>query len=100
AYTIKQGSTHIHIEPREDYVSIRYRGDGQLRETNRLPKKVLSALLSRIKILSYLKIDSRRAPQDGRFKVAGDSGQFALRVSTLPLVDGEKVAMRILNESS
>src|SRR3989344_4086920 len=99
-YAIKQGASDIHIEPREDYVSIRYRVDGQLRETNRLPKKVLSALISRIKILSNLKIDERRAPQDGRFKVAGDSGQFALRVSTLPLVDGEKVAMRILNESS
>jgi len=99
-YAIKQGSSDIHIEPREDYVSIRYRVDGQLRETNRLPKKVLSALVSRIKILSNLKIDERRAPQDGRFKVQMGSGQYALRVSTLPIVDGEKVAMRILNESS
>src|SRR3989344_3617148 len=99
-YAVKQGSSDIHIEPREDYVSIRYRVDGQLRETNRLPKKVLSALVSRIKILSNLKIDERRAPQDGRFKVQMGSGQYALRVSTLPIVDGEKVAMRILNESS
>ncbi|HEX5447916.1 MAG TPA: ATPase, T2SS/T4P/T4SS family, partial [Candidatus Saccharimonadales bacterium] len=95
-YAIKQGASDIHIEPREDYVSIRYRIDGQLRETNRLPKRIISALVSRIKILSNLKIDERRAPQDGRFKVAFGSGQYALRVSTLPIVDGEKVAMRIL----
>jgi type IV pilus assembly protein PilB len=99
-YAIKQGASDIHIEPREDYVSIRYRVDGQLRETNKLPKKVMAALVSRIKILSNLKIDERRAPQDGRFKVAFGSGQYALRVSTLPIVDGEKVVMRILNEST
>ncbi len=99
-YAIKQGASDIHIEPREDYVSIRYRVDGQLKETNRLPKKVLASLVSRIKILSNLKIDERRAPQDGRFKVAIGSGEYALRVSTLPIVDGEKVVMRILSEST
>lgn len=99
-YAIKQGASDIHIEPREDYVAIRYRIDGQLRETNQLPKKIIAALVSRIKILSNLKIDERRAPQDGRFKVTFGSGQYALRVSTLPVVDGEKVVMRILNESS
>lgn len=97
---IKQGASDIHIEPREDYVSVRYRVDGQLKETNKLPKKVLLSLVSRIKILSNLKIDERRAPQDGRFKVTVGSGQYALRVSTLPIVEGEKVVMRILNESS
>lgn len=97
---IKQTASDIHIEPREDYVSVRYRVDGQLRETNKLPKKVLLALVSRIKILSNLKIDERRAPQDGRFKINVGSGQYALRVSTLPITDGEKVVMRILNESS
>ncbi len=99
-YAIKQGASDIHIEPREDFVSIRYRVDGQLKETNRLPKKVLASLVSRIKILSNLKIDERRAPQDGRFKVNIGSGQFALRVSTLPIADGEKVVMRILSESN
>ena len=99
-FAIKQGASDIHIEPREDYVSIRYRIDGQLRETNKLPKKILLSLVSRIKILSNLKIDERRAPQDGRFKVVVGSGQYALRVSTLPIADGEKVVMRILNESS
>jgi type IV pilus assembly protein PilB len=97
---IKQSASDIHIEPREDYISVRYRIDGQLRETNKLPKKVLLSLISRIKILSNLKIDERRAPQDGRFKVNVGSGEYALRVSTLPIVEGEKVVMRILNEST
>src|SRR3990167_8904766 len=97
---VKQGASDIHIEPREDNVSIRYRIDGQLRETNKLPKKLMLSLVSRIKILSNLKIDERRAPQDGRFKINVGSGQYALRVSTLPISEGEKVAMRILDESS
>lgn len=99
-YAIKAGASDIHIEPREDYVSIRYRVDGVLREANRLPKKVVAALVSRIKILSNLKIDERRAPQDGRFKMQVSGQVYALRVSTLPIMDGEKVVMRILDEST
>lgn len=99
-YGIKAGASDIHIEPREDFVVIRYRIDGLLREANKLPRKLLGALVSRIKILSNLKIDERRAPQDGRFKVEVNGQIYALRVSTLPILDGEKVAMRILNESS
>ncbi|HSX43840.1 MAG TPA: GspE/PulE family protein [Candidatus Saccharimonadales bacterium] len=99
-YAVTQGASDIHIEPRENYVLVRYRVDGVLKEANKLPKKVLGALVSRIKILSNLKIDERRAPQDGRFKIQIGSQVFALRVSTLPTVDGEKVVMRILNESS
>lgn len=97
---IKAGASDIHIEPRESYVSVRYRIDGILREVNKLPKNAQGALVSRIKILSNLKIDERRAPQDGRFKIAINSLKYALRVSTLPITDGEKVVMRILNESS
>ncbi len=99
-YAVKSGASDVHIEPREEYVLVRYRVDGVLREANKLPKKVLGALVSRIKILSNLKIDERRAPQDGRFKVEVGGLLYALRVSTLPVVDGEKVVMRILNESS
>ncbi|MBA2279105.1 type II/IV secretion system protein [Candidatus Saccharibacteria bacterium] len=99
-YAVKAGASDIHIEPRENMVSVRYRIDGILKETNKLPKKVLAALVSRIKILSNLKIDERRAPQDGRFKISANGAIYALRVSTLPIVDGEKVVMRILNESS
>jgi len=99
-YAIRSGASDIHIEPRDSYVSVRYRIDGILREANKLPKKVHSALISRIKILSNLKIDERRVPQDGRFKIQIGSGVYALRVSTLPITEGEKVVMRILNESS
>jgi len=99
-YAVKAGASDIHIEPRETCVSIRYRVDGILREANKLPKKVLNSLVSRIKILSNLKIDERRAPQDGRFKVQINDKLFALRVSTLPISDGEKVVMRILDEST
>jgi type IV pilus assembly protein PilB len=81
-------------------VLIRYRIDGMLKEVNKLPRRMLNALVSRIKILSNLKIDEHRAPQDGRFKVQVGGLVYALRVSTLPIVDGEKVVMRILNESS
>jgi type IV pilus assembly protein PilB len=99
-YGVKAGASDIHIEPREDYVVVRYRIDGLLREANKLPRKLLGALVSRIKILSNLKIDEHRAPQDGRFKVEVSGLVYALRVSTLPILDGEKVVMRILNESS
>ena len=99
-YGVQAGASDIHIEPREDFVVIRYRIDGMLREANKLPRKLLGALVSRIKILSNLKIDEKRAPQDGRFKVEIGGQIYALRVSTLPILDGEKVVMRILNEST
>lgn len=99
-FAIRAGASDIHIEPRDDYVSIRYRIDGVLREANKLPKNVHGALVSRIKILSNLKIDERRAPQDGRFKINLGGKAYAFRVSTLPITTGEKVVMRILNEGS
>ncbi|MFZ2835925.1 Type II secretion system protein E [compost metagenome] len=99
-YAIRSSASDIHIEPREDFVQIRYRIDGVLKEVNRLPRNVLGALVSRIKILSNLKIDERRVPQDGRFKINVGGKQYALRVSTLPIADGEKIVMRILDESN
>ncbi|MFA5003676.1 MAG: GspE/PulE family protein [Candidatus Saccharimonadales bacterium] len=99
-YGVKAGASDVHIEPRENFVLVRYRVDGILREANKLPRKVLNALVSRIKILANLKIDEHRAPQDGRFKIDVNGHIYALRVSTLPIVDGEKVVMRILDESS
>lgn len=99
-YAVRSSASDIHIEPREEYVQVRYRIDGVLREVNRLPKNVLGSLVSRIKILSNLKIDEHRVPQDGRFKIKVSGRQYALRVSTLPVSDGEKVVMRILNESN
>jgi type IV pilus assembly protein PilB len=99
-YAIRSNASDVHIEPREDFVQVRYRIDGVLKEVNRLPRNVLNALISRIKILSNLKIDERRVPQDGRFKIKIAGKRYALRVSTLPVTDGEKVVMRILDESN
>ena len=99
-YAIRSSASDIHIEPREAFVQVRYRIDGVLNEVNRLPRNVLGSLISRIKILSNLKIDERRVPQDGRFKIKVAGKQYALRVSTLPIADGEKVVMRILDESN
>lgn len=99
-YAIRSSASDIHIEPREQHIQVRYRIDGVLQEVNRLPRNVLGALVSRIKILSNLKIDERRVPQDGRFKIKLSGRRFAFRVSTLPIADGEKIVMRILNESN
>jgi type IV pilus assembly protein PilB len=99
-YAVRSLASDIHIEPREEYVQVRYRVDGVLKEVNRLPRNVLGALVSRVKILANLKIDERRIPQDGRFKISVGGKRYALRVSTLPVSDGEKVVMRILNETS
>ena len=99
-YAIRSHASDIHIEPREEFVQIRYRVDGILKEVNRLPNNVMGALTSRIKILANLKIDEHRVPQDGRFKITIGERQYALRVSTLPISDGEKIAMRILDESN
>ncbi|MEO7617925.1 MAG: ATPase, T2SS/T4P/T4SS family, partial [Candidatus Saccharibacteria bacterium] len=92
-YAIKSRASDIHIEPRENIVQVRYRVDGVLKETMTLPKPILTAVVSRIKILANLKIDEHRVPQDGRFKFSMGSKQVALRVSTLPIMDGEKVVM-------
>jgi type IV pilus assembly protein PilB len=98
-YAIRSHASDIHIEPRESFVQIRYRIDGVLKEVNRLPHNVIGALTSRIKILANLKIDERRVPQDGRFKIKVGGKQYALRISTMPVSDGEKIVMRILDES-
>ncbi len=99
-YAIRSHASDVHIEPRDDSVQVRYRIDGVLKEVNRLPKNVVGALVSRIKILSNLKIDERRVPQDGRFKITVGGRQYALRVSSLPIINGEKIVMRILDESN
>lgn len=99
-YAIRSAASDIHIEPREEFLQVRYRIDGVLKEANKLPKNVMNALISRIKILANLKIDERRVPQDGRFKITVAGKKYALRVSTLPIAEGEKVVMRILDESN
>ncbi|PIZ01069.1 secretion system protein E [bacterium (Candidatus Howlettbacteria) CG_4_10_14_0_8_um_filter_40_9] len=99
-YAVNSRASDIHIEPREGYVHIRFRIDGVLRDTMSLPTQILSSLVSRIKILSNLRIDEHRIPQDGRIKVDVGGKKIALRVSTLPIMDGEKVVMRILDEGT
>ncbi|MEZ4180646.1 MAG: GspE/PulE family protein [Candidatus Doudnabacteria bacterium] len=100
ANAIEAGASDIHIEPSENDVRVRYRIDGILHTSLRLPRNVLSAIVSRIKILSNLKIDETRLPQDGRFHVDMKNRSIDLRVSTLPLMHGEKVVMRILDKSN
>lgn len=97
---IDASASDIHIEPSENDVRVRYRVDGILHTSLRLPRNVLSAIISRIKILSNLKIEEQRLPQDGRFHFEFGKSSVDLRVSTLPLMHGEKIVMRILDKTS
>ncbi len=99
-YAIKSRASDIHIEPQEDRTRVRYRIDGILQEKILLPKGVHDALVSRIKILSVLKIDEKRLPQDGRFTFTFGKNIVDLRISTVPTVFGEKVVMRLLPKST
>lgn len=99
-YAIFEKASDIHIEPQENAVIVRYRIDGVLHDVMTLPKVIQSAIGARIKVLSNLKIDEHRLPQDGRFKVEKDGYKFSLRVSTIPVFDGEKVVIRLLDESA
>ncbi len=99
-YAIKSRASDIHIEPRENFVQVRYRIDGILHDTMTLPKALMSSIISRIKILASLRIDEHRIPQDGRIKINMAGQNISLRVSSLPVMDGEKIVMRLLDESS
>jgi type IV pilus assembly protein PilB len=99
-YAVKSRASDIHLEPRESFIQVRFRVDGMLQDTMTLPKNVLSSLVTRIKILSNLRIDEHRVPQDGRIKVKVGTKVISIRVSTLPVIDGEKVVMRLLDESN
>jgi len=99
-HAILQNASDIHIEPGEKEVHVRYRIDGILHEAMTLPKQVKEGLIARIKVLSNLKLDEHRVPQDGRFKIEKEGLKISFRVSILPVFDGEKVVMRLLNESS
>jgi type IV pilus assembly protein PilB len=99
-HAILQEASDIHIEPDEKEVRVRYRIDGVLHDAMTLPKQVSQGIIARIKVLSNLKLDEHRAPQDGRFKIAKDDLRISFRVSILPIFDGEKIVMRLLNESS
>ncbi|MFZ2188882.1 MAG: ATPase, T2SS/T4P/T4SS family [Candidatus Moraniibacteriota bacterium] len=99
-HAILQSASDIHIEPDEKEVRVRYRIDGMLHEAMTLPKQVRDGIIARIKVLSNLKLDEHRIPQDGRFKIERDEVKMSFRVSVLPIFDGEKIVMRLLDESS
>lgn len=98
-FAVKNRVSDIHVEPQERKTRVRYRIDGILHEKLALPKSVHAAVVSRIKILSDMKIDEKRLPQDGRFNFRLGADEVDLRVSTLPTVFGEKVVMRLLKKT-
>ncbi|HEY3248924.1 MAG TPA: type II secretion system ATPase GspE [bacterium] len=97
---IGDGASDIHLEPHRRSLQIRYRVDGILRDAMAPPKAMQQAMISRIKIMANLDIAERRQPQDGRIHVVIEGREYDLRVSTLPTVFGEKVVMRILDQST
>lgn len=98
-YAIEGNASDIHIEPVSDKVRVRFRLDGTLHTSLILPAKVLNAVVARIKILSNMKLDEKRKPQDGRFSARIDGRKIDFRVSTFPVYYGEKVVMRILDQA-
>ncbi len=98
-YAVKTRASDVHVEPLEDYLLIRFRIDGVLREVMRLPKTIEPALVSRIKILSELKIDEHRIPQDGQFAVNVAQKEVDLRIAISPVIWGEQVVIRLLDKS-
>jgi type IV pilus assembly protein PilB len=99
-HAILQKASDIHIEPCEKEIIVRYRIDGILRDAMTLPKKAASGIVARIKVLSKLKLDEHRLPQDGRFKIESQDFKYSIRVSILPVFNGEKIVMRLLSENS
>lgn len=98
-FAIRSRASDIHVEPLEGHTRIRYRIDGILYEKLILPSRIHDSLVSRIKIMSNLKIDEKRTPQDGRFNFKMNDAEVDVRVSTLPTSHGEKVVMRLLRKS-
>lgn len=98
-HAIIQGASDIHIEPTEKELLIRYRIDGILHDAMTLPRHVTSTITARVKVLSNLKLDQKRLPQDGRFKMEMDGQKVSFRVSVLPVYYGEKIVMRLLREN-
>ncbi len=96
-YAVDGAASDIHIEPTLNKVKVRFRVDGLLQTSLELPRNVQSAVVARIKILSSMRLDERRKPQDGRFSATFDGRKIDFRVSTLPTNNGEKVVMRILD---
>ena len=99
-HAILQRASDIHVEPSEKEVVVRYRIDGILHDAMVLPKQVDQGVVARIKVLANLKLDEHRLPQDGRFKIESEDYKYSVRVSVLPIFDGEKIVMRLLSETT
>ncbi len=99
-HAIVQNASDIHIEPQEKELLIRYRIDGILHDAMVLPKAAGPGIAARVKVLSDLKLDEKRLPQDGRFKIIQNEEKVSFRVSTIPTAFGEKTVMRLLRERS
>lgn len=99
SHAIIQDASDIHIEPTDNSLIVRYRIDGILHDAMELPKNTAAGITARIKVLSNLKLDEKRLPQDGRFKITEDNSNTSFRVSTLPTYYGEKIVIRILREN-
>ena len=99
-HAILERASDIHIEPTEKEVIVRYRIDGILRDAMTLPKIAASGIVARVKVLSNLKLDEHRLPQDGRFKIETEDYRYSIRVSVLPVFNGEKIVMRLLPETA
>lgn len=97
---IKEKASDIHVEPQEDRLKVRYRCDGVLREVMSSPKELQPMIISRIKIMSGMDIAIKRVPQDGRFKFSSGTSRFDVRVSSVCTVFGEKIVMRLLDQTS
>jgi type IV pilus assembly protein PilB len=97
----EEGASDVHFEPQADALVVRFRTDGVMHEVQRVPKRMTAGVITRLKVLAKLDIAERRKPQDGRISLtAAAAGRLLdIRVATLPTVDGEKVAMRLLDKS-
>ncbi len=99
-HAILQKASDIHIEPLEKEIVVRYRIDGILHDTMTLPKSIGQSIVARIKVLSNLKLDEHRLPQDGRFKIETENYKISFRVSVFPVFEGEKIVLRLLPEDT
>ncbi len=97
---IKMRASDIHLEPMERHFRVRYRIDGVLREMDRPPKRLQAAIISRVKIMSNMKISEKRVPQDGRIQIKVQGRDLDLRVSSVPTNHGESIVMRILDKTN
>lgn len=99
-HAVLQRASDVHVEPLEKEVIVRYRIDGILHDVMTLPANTASGIVARIKVLSNLKLDEHRLPQDGRFKIETEDFKYSVRVSILPILNGEKIVMRLLSEDT